>query len=202
MVHYPTMKTQYICAIPIQEIANEDCFLFMWATWPNIMEAFKVAHAWGFRFSTIAFNWVKTNRLAKCDSCDRHTPFFGIGHVTKSNSESCLLFRKGSPKVRSNYLSSHLEADPVDEDIVIENEIIEAVRMAHSVKPEEARERIERLCGPDVQKIELFARRKDSKRWQYWGTGVVEDVTVDEASAEINEQYGPVFKSLADGERY
>ena len=44
----------------------------------------------------------------------------------------------------------------------------------HSKKPDEVRERIERLMG-DVPRIELFARQK-ADGWDVWGNEVINDV--------------------------
>ena len=57
--HYPTMKLEDICALPVREITAEDSILFMWATFPNLREAFDVIDAWGFTYKTVAFVWVK-----------------------------------------------------------------------------------------------------------------------------------------------
>ena len=34
---------------------------FLWATFPNIENAIKVMEAWGFRYKTAAFVWIKKN---------------------------------------------------------------------------------------------------------------------------------------------
>lgn len=64
--HYPTMKLEDICKLPVKEIAADDSILFMWATFPNLKEAFDVIDAWGFDYKTVAFVWVKQNK--KSDS--------------------------------------------------------------------------------------------------------------------------------------
>ena len=64
--HYPTMKTEDICALPVQALAAEDCALFLWVTMPMLFEAQKVLAAWGFRYKTVAFVWVKQNRKGTC----------------------------------------------------------------------------------------------------------------------------------------
>ena len=146
-VHYETMTTPEICALPVESIAADDAMLFCWATFPNLPEAFRVMDAWGFTYKTVGFTWVKTNK-------NNGKPFFGIGHYTKSNAEVCLLAIRGRPKVVSNYVSS----------------VIISPREDHSKKPDEARDRIAQLCG-DVPRIELFARKRVPK-WDCWGFGV------------------------------
>jgi site-specific DNA-methyltransferase (adenine-specific) len=146
-VHYSVMSTPEICSLPVEEIAADDAMLFLWSTYPNLPEAFKVIPAWGFEYRTIGFCWVKVN---KRDG----KPFFGIGHYTKSNAEVCLLAIRGRPRVVSNYVSS----------------VIISPREEHSKKPDEARDRIVQLCG-DVPRIELFAR-KQVPGWDCWGNEV------------------------------
>ena len=149
--HYPTMRTQDICALPVAEIADENCALFIWATMPKLKEAFAVIEAWGFKFKTAAFVWIKLN-----PNSDRL--FWGMGAWTRSNAELCLFAAKGQPQRKSasvhQVIISHVEE--------------------HSKKPEEARRRIEALMG-DVTKIELFARRT-SPGWDVWGNEVSCDV--------------------------
>lgn len=33
--HYPTMGTDAICALPVADLADTDCTLFLWATMPR-----------------------------------------------------------------------------------------------------------------------------------------------------------------------
>lgn len=40
--HYPTMSIEEICALPIADIAAKDSALFLWATFPQLKEAFRV----------------------------------------------------------------------------------------------------------------------------------------------------------------
>ena len=74
--HYPTMSMEDICALPVAELAAKDSALFLWATFPQLNEAFRVMEAWGFRYKTLAFLWLKQNR--KADSW-----FYGMGFWTR-----------------------------------------------------------------------------------------------------------------------
>lgn len=69
--HYPTMSMEEICALPVADLAARDSALFLWATFPQLNEAFRVIEAWGFKYKTLAFLWLKQNR--KADSW-----FYGI----------------------------------------------------------------------------------------------------------------------------
>ncbi len=141
--------------MPVYELAEKDCALFMWTTWPMLKKSFKVMEAWGFEFKTLAFVWIKQNR--RSDSLH-----WGMGYWTRSNSEICLLATRGSPK--------RCAAD-------VHQVIISHVE-EHSRKPEEARRRIDRLMG-DVPKLELFARRP-ADGWDVWGNEVISDISMPE----------------------
>ena len=60
--HYHTMKPEDIYSLPVQNIAADDCLLFLWATFPNLDVALETIRRWGFRYKTAAFVWVKRNR--------------------------------------------------------------------------------------------------------------------------------------------
>jgi len=145
--HYPTMSLSKICALPVAELVAADCALFLWATFPNLQEAFEVIKAWGFTYKTVAFTWVKQNKKSQ-------GWFWGLGHWTRANAEICLLATKGKPKRISGRV----------------HQIIDTPIEAHSKKPDEARRRIVELMG-DVPRIELFARQQP-EGWDVWGNEV------------------------------
>ena len=156
MAHYPTMTTEQICSLPVNTIADENCALILWATFPKLPEALRVMSAWGFRYSTIAFNWFKTSKNG--------TPFFGVGYYTKSNTEIALLGVKGKMKPVSNYVS----------------QVIVSEKEQHSKKPEIVRDKIVELFG-DLPRIELFAREKASG-WDAWGNEISNSIDLSERS--------------------
>lgn len=146
--HYHQMRLEEIYALPVKEVAAERCMLFLWATWPKLKDAMAVVEAWGFRYSTLGFNWTKLNPKSG-------TPFFGVGHYGKSGSEVCLLAHRGRPlKPAVNTVSSTLLH----------------ARLRHSEKPEEVQRRIE-LMYPEANKLELFARRQRAN-WTTLGDGI------------------------------
>lgn len=145
--HYSTMSVADIAAIPVEQIADDDCVLFMWATFPMIQEAMDVIRAWGFTYKTIAFCWVKQNKSG-------HGLFWGLGNWTRSNAEVCLLAIKGKPKRICGGVHS----------------VILSPVQRHSQKPAEARGRIVELLG-DIPRIELFARER-TPGWDVWGNEV------------------------------
>ena len=88
---YDVMKMGDIKALPVDALADDDSVLFMWVTMPMLQQAFSVMEAWGFKYITCAFTWVKQNKKAD-------TLFLGMGNWTRANAELCLLGVKGKPK--------------------------------------------------------------------------------------------------------
>jgi len=149
-ITYPTMSIDEICAIPVNEIADKNAALFMWATMPMLQEALQVIKAWGFKYTTCAFTWVKLNPSG-------NGIYSGLGHWTNGNAELCLFAKKGAPK----RLAKNVK------------QIVMSPRGRHSAKPPEVRDRIVELIG-DLPRIELFARQK-VEGWDYWGNEVEHD---------------------------
>ncbi|MDR1217436.1 MAG: adenine methyltransferase, partial [Oscillospiraceae bacterium] len=89
--HYDTIPTEELCALPVAEIAAPDCVLFMWATFPNLLDCLKVIKAWRFRYTSCGFVWVKENPK----SPGYHV---GLGYWTRANAELCLIATRGHPK--------------------------------------------------------------------------------------------------------
>ena len=92
--HYPTMSIDDIRNLSVRELADKNCILFMWVTFPTLREAFPVIDAWGFTYKTVAFAWIKQNKKTS-------SLFWGMGYWTRANVELCLLATKGSPKRHS-----------------------------------------------------------------------------------------------------
>lgn len=152
-ISYPTMSLAEIKALPVADLADKDCALFMWATMPLLREGLEVIEAWGFKYTTCAFTWVKQNPSGE-------GIYSGLGHWTNGNAELCLFAKRGAPK-------------RVEKNV---KQILIAPRGRHSAKPVETRERITRLLG-DLPRIELFAREKP-EGWDVWGNEVENDITL------------------------
>ena len=60
--HYPTMGIDELCALPVADLAAPDSALFLWATFPQLPEALRLIEAWGFRYKSVAFVWLKKNK--------------------------------------------------------------------------------------------------------------------------------------------
>lgn len=58
--YYNTMSLKDIKELPIKNICEDECILFLWTTTPMIQEGFEVMKAWGFKYKTM-ITWEKTN---------------------------------------------------------------------------------------------------------------------------------------------
>lgn len=146
--HYPTMTREELFNLPVNEISDKDCVLFMWVTAPCLLQGLELLKAWGFTYKTIGFSWIKKNK--KSDSL-----FWGMGYYTRANCELCILATKGKPLPRISRKVHQVIHTPVEE---------------HSKKPDEARKRIVELFG-DLPRIELFARQT-TDGWDCFGNEI------------------------------
>ncbi|MBT8453911.1 MAG: hypothetical protein KJO40_18260 [Deltaproteobacteria bacterium] len=142
--HYQVQDLATIKAMGslVKLLAAEDSFLFLWVPNALLPSGLEVMAAWGFDYKTM-ITWVKTTKDGR--------PRIGGGHYTRGCTEQLLLGRRGCAKVRSHSVPN----------------VILAPRGAHSAKPDESYQLIERLCvGPY---LELYARRQYSDAWSVWG---------------------------------
>ena len=151
-VRYNTMNNSDIAKLPISDLADKNCCLFMWATSPLLPEALNCINSWGFKYKTIAFCWNKQTKNGKWVS--------NMGRWTMGNIELCLLATRGHPKRICRNVK----------------QLVIAERKRHSEKPAEVRNRIVMLMG-DLSCIELFARQK-TKGWDAWGNEVESDINL------------------------
>ena len=145
--YYQTMSLDELKQLPIKDISDDNCLLFMWVTFPQLQEGLDLIKSWGFEYKTVAFTWVKTVK-------DGSKPAFGIGYYTRSNAEICLLGIKGKPKILDHSISS----------------VVISPKEEHSKKPDIIRDKIVQLVG-DVDRIELFARQ-ETEGWDVFGNEV------------------------------
>lgn len=177
--HYKSMTTDEICAMPVKQLAAERCHLYLWATCPLLLDAVQIMSAWGFKWATVAFVWIKMNKgaweqaqhqvnqLSMFTTLDEQVSqfmdnlaWFGPGFYTGSNAELVLLGRKGQPfKHAEGHKPSQLIFAPHGE--------------RHSQKPETMQDRIEWMYPDAIPKLELFARRA-RKGWTVFGNELEE----------------------------
>jgi N6-adenosine-specific RNA methylase IME4 len=157
--HYAVMGVDDIAALPVRTLADPaGCHLFLWTTGPCLPLAFDVMKSWGFKYSSVAFTWIKFKRshdpnqlrILPTAESDLHV---GLGLTTRKNAEFCLLGRRGNCKRASKKV----------------REVILSPVREHSRKPDEAYRRVMEYCaGPYV---ELFARSVRAG-WTVWGDEV------------------------------
>jgi N6-adenosine-specific RNA methylase IME4 len=137
--HYPTSTVEIIEARPVQNIAADDCALFLWATVPMLREAIRVLEAWGFEYRSDAM-WDKIH--------------IGTGYWFRNRHEVFLLGVKGEipcPAMGDQFAS-----------------VFTIARKEHSAKPEQFLELIEQYF-PNLPKIELNRRGPTRPGWDAWG---------------------------------
>jgi len=153
--HYKTMSFAALAALPVKELAAPTgCHLFLWTSGPFLPQALRLIEAWGFKYSTRAFTWLKTRRSWVSGDLLTESDFpVGLGLTVRHQTEIVLLARRGNCRRRRK-------------DV---RELILAPRREHSRKPNEFYARVEAYCdGPFV---DLFARER-RPGWHCWGDEV------------------------------
>lgn len=136
--HYSTPSLDCLSRIYNDLLCNPTCVLFLCAIFPCLQEAPALGQAWGFKYKTQAFVWIKQNKNITC-------LFLGMGHYTRVKSETVSLFTKGKPLKRVNNNVLQVFISP---------------RGKHSQKLSEIRRCTENLFG-NRPYLELFARSRD-----------------------------------------
>lgn len=155
--HYPTMQLAQMAALPIGDIAARDAVLAMWIVGSHCDAALDLGRAWGFRFTTDLFYWLKQKRI-RPDQLDLFTgdvaPLpMSMGYYTRKQVEPCWLFTRGNGlKV-------------LDHSV---RQLIVAPKRTHSRKPDEQYHRLDRLFGTTCTRLELFSRTPRAG-WTAWG---------------------------------
>ena len=144
MLAYPSMATEKIMAIPVHELCEDNCILFLWWTNSHLHDAFHVLEAWGFQYKTI-LTWVKTS--------NGNGTWLGTGDWLRNTTEQVLVAVKGRPLVHLTNQATHLHC-PVD-------------KKRHSRKPEEFYKMVESLC-PQLRRLDMFSREK-REGWDGYG---------------------------------
>ena len=151
--HYATMTFEQLAALPVRDLCHPDgAHLGLWATGPNLLRYGELIAAWGFKYSSLGFTWIKLRRGLK------QTPLFfserdfhvGLGLTTRHNAEPVLLARRGN-------------ARRLAKDV---RELVIAPAREHSRKPDEVYARVERYAAGPY--LELFARER-RPGWDVWG---------------------------------
>jgi N6-adenosine-specific RNA methylase IME4 len=153
---YDTMTDEEIAALPVRNIAADDCLLFMWVIDSRLPKVKELMSSWGFRFVNVAFVW---NKSTLHDPSKVRTT---LSPYTRRSCEFCCLGVRGkaASMVKDHYVLQFLNTP--------------SLTRQHSKKPDEVKDRIVRLVG-DVKRIELFARQK-TEGWNIWGNELENDI--------------------------
>ncbi|MEV8248116.1 MT-A70 family methyltransferase [Streptomyces rochei] len=144
--HYSTMTFEEICALPIADMAADDCVLWLWAVNPMIHKGLELVTRWGFEYRGL-LTWAKTTK-------DGRKPAFGSGYWLRGATEQVILATRGKPAHVRNQVTWF--SAPVG---------------AHSAKPAAAYQIFETFS--DGPRVDLFARQT-RPGWTTWGNDVQE----------------------------
>lgn len=157
---YPPMSVASIRALPVYDLAEDDCHLYLWTTNGYLPDAFDVIHDWGFRYSTTIV-WAKT-------------PFGGggLGGKWRITTEFLLHATRGSLPGIGQIIGTWFHVKRPYEDGY----------PRHSAKPPSFQDRIEQVSpGPY---LEMFARGQ-RLGWDTWGNEALPHVAFEEASSSL-----------------
>jgi N6-adenosine-specific RNA methylase IME4 len=145
---YPAMGIEEIKALPVANLAADDCDIYLWVTQKYLPDAFDVLKSWGFRYCQ-TLTWCKTPRGT------------GQGGLYCPTTEFLILGRKGKAPKKKRVDTTWWN--------------VKRPHNAHSAKPEHFQDIIETVS--DGPRLELFARRK-RHGWYSWGNEITPDVEI------------------------
>lgn len=149
--HYDTLPVEAIASLPVGEIAEDNAHLYVWVTNAFMEEAYTLIRGWGFKPKTVV-TWVKSKVSVEEPESPQDCAF-GMGYYFRGSTEHAILAVRGSLKPLSHS----------------ERNLVFAPRMAHSAKPDEFYDLVEKVSP--LPAIDLFARRvRDG--WDTWGNEV------------------------------
>lgn len=93
---YATMPIGDIERLPVPDLADEDCHLYLWITNRSLPKGFRLIESWGFRYIT-CLTWIK--------------PSPGMGNYFRGSTEQILFAVKGSQPLRRKDVGTWFSAD-------------------------------------------------------------------------------------------
>lgn len=99
---YPTMTLDEICAMPIGELAADDCHLWLWTTNQHLHDGFRVMQEWGFRY-LVPIHWIKPSGVGNWFIHRTQTILFGYREKCRFPAARYLpnILTTGDPKRHS-----------------------------------------------------------------------------------------------------
>ncbi len=151
---YQSMNINEIASLPIANLSDTNCHLYMWVTNQYLLKALQVIEAWGFKYSTTLV-WAK-NAMGG-----------GLGGTFKITTEFLVFATKGSLKSKKMVVGTWFN----------EKRAYKNGAPCHSKKPEFFRSMIESVSpGPY---LELFAR-EEVNGWDCFGNEVPNSIKINE----------------------
>lgn len=152
---YPCMDLEEIENLPIQNLADKNSVLFLWATVPLLPEALEVMSAWGYKYKTLLV-WRKIMSL-------------GLGYWFRGQIEILLLGVRGK-----------IKAFRIQKPNFIQTKVGK-----HSEKPDEFRKLIEETgLSPCIELFARGKRKRNTlfgdvdgfEGWDIWGNECESDI--------------------------
>ncbi len=147
LMRYPTMSLREIMELPISQLAQSTCHLYLWVPNALVLEGLEVIKRWGFNYKTNLV-WYKIRKDGGPDGR-------GVGFYFRNVTELILFGVRG--RMRTGR-SGRTQVN-----------IISSRKREHSRKPDEIYDIIE-SCSPGPY-LELFARH-ERPGWDQWGNEV------------------------------
>ena len=148
---YSTMTLEDIKHLPVADVADEKCHLYLWVPNALLPEGLEVLKAWGFEYKT-NISWEKIRKDGMPDGR-------GVGFYFRNVTEILLFGIKGSKNRTLNAGRSQVN-------------LIRSIKREHSKKPDEFISLIESCSSAPF--LEIFARGNRS-HWDMWGNQATYD---------------------------
>lgn len=176
--YYSCMDIEQIKAINVNALAADDAILMLWATAPLLPEALEVCQAWGFKYKTVGFVWVKRSEnywsnIAKQLRQDIRDyslfnsdftatglkGWFGDRWIKNRSNNGFAIGMGAYTRANAEFVLFGVKgkAAPLIQSHGV-RQIIDSPISHHSKKPDDFYHKVNLLVG-DVPKIELFSRQ-------------------------------------------
>jgi len=166
---YTLMTNEDIMNMPIDELTQKNCILFLWVTVPLLPEGMETLKAWGFKYKTMV-TWRKIMSM-------------GMGYWFRGQCEHLLVGVKGNVKAFRQQKANFYESNEFELD-----ECYQSKTGKHSQKPHYFRELIStavQVSFDNPKKVELFARSRDGlfpdyeyEGWDVFGNQVNNSIII------------------------
>lgn len=152
---YPTMKLDEIISLPVDQISDETCHLYLWVPNALLPDGLEVMKKWGFQYKTNIV-WEKVRKDGQPDGR-------GVGFYFRNVTELLLFGVKG--KSARTLTPGRTQVN-----------LLRSQKREHSRKPDEFYDLIEGCSSGPY--LELFARGS-RPGWTMWGNQANEEYLPD-----------------------